>query len=85
DRFKVRADIKQRLTESFETALRLSDGLALVAPHNSPDPTTDIAFSARMACPHCGYSLEDLEPRLFSFNSPSGACPSCDGLGMLQV
>ena len=83
DRFKVRADIKQRITESFETALRLSDGLALVAPHNAEG--AEITFSARMACPHCGYSLEDLEPRLFSFNSPSGACPTCDGLGMLQV
>ena len=84
DRFKVRPDIKQRITESFETALRLSDGLALVAPHGS-DATQDITFSARMACPHCGYSLEDLEPRLFSFNSPSGACATCDGLGQLQV
>lgn len=84
DRFKVRPDIKQRITESFETALRLSDGLALVAPHGS-DATPDITFSARMACPHCGYSLEDLEPRLFSFNSPSGACATCDGLGQLQV
>jgi len=85
DRFKVRPDIKQRITESFETALRLSDGLALVAPHGSGDATPDITFSARMACPHCGYSLEDLEPRLFSFNSPSGACATCDGLGQLQV
>jgi len=85
DRFKVRPDIKQRITESFETALRLSDGLALVAPHVASDATPDITFSARMACPHCGYSLEDLEPRLFSFNSPSGACATCDGLGQLQV
>jgi len=85
DRFKVRPDIKQRITESFETALRLSDGLALVSPHVAAAATPDITFSARMACPHCGYSLEDLEPRLFSFNSPSGACASCDGLGVLQV
>ncbi|MDP3295296.1 MAG: excinuclease ABC subunit UvrA, partial [Nevskia sp.] len=143
DRFKVRPDagasdgvnnnLKQRITESFETALRLSDGLALVAQHGAPSPALglsgsdieslpdlakrplpqgergdkqkpptplplrerdssrseqgegDITFSARMACPHCGYSLEDLEPRLFSFNSPSGACASCDGLGVLQV
>ena len=84
DRFKVRPDIKQRITESFETALRMSDGLALIAPHGA-GTEPDITFSARMACPHCGYSLEDLEPRLFSFNSPSGACPSCDGLGILQV
>jgi excinuclease ABC subunit A len=91
DRFKVRPDAKQRLAESFETALRLSDGLALVAPHGEAkagapqDTPRDIPFSARMACPHCGYSLEELEPRLFSFNSPTGACPSCDGLGSLQV
>ncbi|MDB5986116.1 MAG: Excinuclease subunit [Nevskia sp.] len=87
DRFKVRADIKQRITESFETALRLSDGLALIAPYGADAKvaTPDITFSSRMACPHDGYSLEDLEPRLFSFNSPTGACPTCDGLGMLQV
>jgi excinuclease ABC subunit A len=85
DRFKVRPDIKQRITESFETALRLSDGLALIAPHGAAAEPADISFSARMACPHCGYSLEDLEPRLFSFNSPTGACPACDGLGMQQV
>jgi len=84
DRFKVRADAKQRLAESFETALRLSDGLAMVAPHGE-SKAAEIPFSARMACPHCGYSLEELEPRLFSFNSPTGACPTCDGLGSLQV
>ena len=91
DRFKVRPDAKQRLAESFETALRLSDGLAMVAPHGdakaaaAKDVVKDIPFSARMACPHCGYSLEELEPRLFSFNSPTGACSVCDGLGSLQV
>jgi excinuclease ABC subunit A len=85
DRFKVRPDIKQRITESFETALRLSDGLAMVAPHGAGAAGEEIAFSARMACPHCGYSIEELEPRLFSFNNPTGACPSCDGLGTLQV
>jgi len=84
DRFKVRPDIKQRITESFETALRLSDGLALIAPYGASE-AVEISFSARMACPHCGYSLEDLEPRLFSFNSPTGACSACDGLGMQQV
>jgi excinuclease ABC subunit A len=94
DRFKVRPragagdgaidpGFKQRLAESFETALRLSDGLAHVAPHNAEGQ--EITFSARMACPHCGYSIEELEPRLFSFNSPTGACPTCDGLGSLQV
>ncbi|MEW6167496.1 MAG: excinuclease ABC subunit UvrA [Pseudomonadota bacterium] len=91
DRFKVRADIKQRLAESFETTLRLSDGLALVVPHGAPAtpdsrlPIAGLTFSARMACPHCGYSLEELEPRLFSFNAPHGACPKCDGLGSLQT
>jgi excinuclease ABC subunit A len=86
DRFKVRPDIKQRITESFETALKLADGLVLVVPHAGvADASKEITFSARMACPHCGYSLEDLEPRLFSFNSPTGACPTCDGLGSLQV
>ena len=84
DRFKVRADLKQRLAESFETALRLSGGLAMVVPY--PDGThEDLLFSNRMSCPHCGYSLEELEPRLFSFNAPHGACPTCDGLGSLQV
>ncbi|TXH03855.1 MAG: excinuclease ABC subunit UvrA [Nevskiaceae bacterium] len=83
DRFKVRSDIKQRVTESFETALRLADGLALVAPHGGDGDT--LTFSSRMSCPHCGYSLEELEPRLFSFNNPTGACPKCDGLGALQI
>jgi excinuclease ABC subunit A len=84
DRFKVRSDLKQRLTESVETTLRLSDGLALVAPHG--DNKADIiTFSNRMACPHCGYSVPELEPRLFSFNAPHGACQTCDGLGNLQV
>ncbi|MGQ0622276.1 MAG: excinuclease ABC subunit UvrA [Panacagrimonas sp.] len=84
DRFKVRADIKQRLAESFETALRLSGGLVMVAPHGE-SKIAELLFSNRMSCPHCGYSLEELEPRLFSFNAPHGACPKCDGLGSLQV
>ncbi|HVT35237.1 MAG TPA: excinuclease ABC subunit UvrA [Nevskiaceae bacterium] len=84
DRFKVRPDAKQRLAESFETALRLTEGLAMVAPHGEAKGN-ELTFSSRMACPHCGYSLEELEPRLFSFNAPHGACPSCDGLGTLQV
>jgi len=84
DRFKIRADIKQRITESFETALRMGDGLAYVAPHGDTQGEP-VAFSARMSCPHCGYSLEELEPRLFSFNAPHGACPKCDGLGQMQV
>src|SRR5688572_2945203 len=83
DRFKVRPDAKQRLAESFETALRLGEGLAYVAPHGtSGEP---LMFSQRMACPHCGYSVPELEPRLFSFNAPHGACPKCDGLGALQI
>ncbi|HEU0195705.1 MAG TPA: excinuclease ABC subunit UvrA, partial [Nevskiaceae bacterium] len=86
DRFKVRAELRQRLTESFETALRLSDGLALAGPHGEDvDPKAELTFSARMACPRCGYSVGELEPRLFSFNSPHGACPTCDGLGHLEV
>ncbi|WP_411887901.1 excinuclease ABC subunit UvrA [Hydrocarboniphaga effusa] len=85
DRFKVRPDIKQRLAESFETALRMSEGIALIAPHSGDAEASLQTFSARMSCPHCGYSLEELEPRLFSFNAPHGACPKCDGLGSLQV
>ena len=84
DRFKVRGDIKQRLAESFETALRMSGGLAMVVPYGE-SKDEDLLFSNRMSCPHCGYSLEELEPRLFSFNAPHGACPTCDGLGNMQV
>ncbi|MCG8428409.1 MAG: excinuclease ABC subunit UvrA [Chromatiales bacterium] len=86
DRFKVRADgeLAQRLAESFETALNLSDGLARIASMDSQSGQEDIIFSAKFACPVCGYSLQELEPRLFSFNNPTGACPSCDGLGVEQ-
>jgi excinuclease ABC subunit A len=83
DRFRVRADIQQRLAESFETALRLSDGLARIADMDTPEQA-ELVFSARFACPECGYSLSELEPRLFSFNNPAGACPECDGLGVRQ-
>ncbi|OGO92356.1 MAG: excinuclease ABC subunit A [Coxiella sp. RIFCSPHIGHO2_12_FULL_44_14] len=83
DRLKVRADIQQRLAESFETALRLSAGLALVAPL-SGEAILEQIFSAKYACPDCGYSIEELEPRLFSFNNPAGACTMCDGLGVRQ-
>jgi excinuclease ABC subunit A len=83
DRFKVRPDAAQRLAESFETALRLADGLAVIAPMQGK--AAEIVFSAKFACPHCGYSLAELEPRLFSFNSPIGACATCDGLGVLSV
>ena len=83
DRFKVREDIKLRLSESFETALRLSDGVAKVCFIDNP-AKEEIIFSARFACNYCGYSLNELEPRLFSFNNPVGACPDCDGLGITQ-
>lgn len=82
DRFKVRPDITQRLSESFENALNLAEGIAVVA---SMDSTFDeLTFSSKFACPECGYSLSELEPRLFSFNNPVGACSSCDGLGVDQ-
>jgi len=83
DRFKVRPDVGQRLAESFETALRLADGIAHVAYMDEPNKP-EIAFSSKFACPVCGYSLSELEPRLFSFNNPMGACPGCDGLGVRQ-
>ena len=83
DRFKVRDDLAQRLAESFETALELSDGIASIADMDARD-APELNFSAKFACPHCGYSLSELEPRLFSFNSPQGACGSCDGLGIRQ-
>ena len=83
DRFRVRPDLGPRLAESFETALSLADGRAAVAAIDAAGGTTgeDHVFSARFACPECGYSIPELEPRLFSFNSPAGACPACDGLG----
>lgn len=82
DRFKVRDDIAQRLAESFETALNLADGTAMI--HFMDGEQEDMAFSSRFACPVCGYSLSELEPRMFSFNNPAGACPTCDGLGIQQ-
>ncbi|TQP36037.1 excinuclease ABC subunit UvrA [Vibrio cholerae] len=82
DRFKVRSDLQQRLAESFETALELSGGIVVVTPMEG-DGEEQI-FSANFACPHCGYSMRELEPRLFSFNNPAGACPTCDGLGVQQ-
>ena len=83
DRFKVRADLSQRLAESFETALRLGDGVARIAFLEEPD-REELVFSDKFACTVCGYSLSELEPRLFSFNNPAGACPACDGLGVKQ-
>ena len=83
DRFKIRADIQQRLAESFETALRLSEGIAWILPwRGEAEPEV---FSSQFACPVCGYSINDMEPRLFSFNSPHGACSGCDGLGSQSV
>lgn len=83
DRFKVKGDVKQRLAESVETTLALTNGIVHVAFIDEPKRDS-LVFSANFACHLCGYSLEELEPRLFSFNSPIGACQSCDGLGMKQ-
>ncbi|WP_299256093.1 excinuclease ABC subunit UvrA [uncultured Kushneria sp.] len=82
DRLKIRQDIEQRLAESFETALGLADGAAVL--HFMDGDREDMIFSSRFACPICGYSIAELEPRMFSFNNPAGACPSCDGLGVHQ-
>ena len=83
DRFKVRADLATRLAESFETTLDLSGGTAIVADMDD-SAAEELLFSANFACPICGYSMSELEPRLFSFNNPAGACPTCDGLGVQQ-
>ncbi|GAA0823189.1 excinuclease ABC subunit UvrA [Colwellia asteriadis] len=83
DRLKVRDDIQLRLSESFETALSLTAGTAKIAFMDEPD-REELLFSANFACPHCGYSMQELEPRLFSFNNPAGACQTCDGLGIEQ-
>jgi excinuclease ABC subunit A len=84
DRFKVRPDLKLRLAESIETALHLSDGIVKVASIDPESGFDEMRFSANFACPECGYSISELEPRLFSFNSPVGACPECDGIGTMQ-
>tara|TARA_R110000824_G_scaffold281470_1_gene469773 strand:- start:3288 stop:6116 length:2829 start_codon:yes stop_codon:yes gene_type:complete len=83
DRFKVRPDLSQRLAESFETALQIASGLA-IASYMDEGAGEDMVFSSLFACPECGHSITELEPRLFSFNNPAGACESCDGLGMKQ-
>jgi len=83
DRFKVRDDVAQRLAESFETAIALSGGNAIIADMDDTK-AEELLFSANFACPVCGYSMPELEPRLFSFNNPAGACPTCDGLGVQQ-
>ncbi len=82
DRFKVRDDLQQRLAESFETTLELADGSAMISFMEGDEE--DIIFSANFACPLCGYSMQEIEPRIFSFNNPAGACQTCDGLGVQQ-
>jgi excinuclease ABC subunit A len=85
DRLRIRPDAQQRLSESLETALKLTGGTARLAPYDAEKPAKpadEVLFSARQACPVCGYSVAALEPKMFSFNSPAGACPSCDGLGL---
>ena len=84
DRVRTRIEMQQRLAESFETALDLADGIAVVARLDDVDGMEDMVFSSQFACPLCGYSISDLEPRLFSFNNPAGACQDCDGLGVKQ-
>ena len=84
DRLRVRADVARRLAESFETALKLSGGRAQIGWIDAPE-RPELSFSALFACPHCGYSVPELEPRLFSFNNPAGACPSCHGLGSIAA
>ncbi len=84
DRLAARPDSKQRLAESFETALRIADGRAIAVERRGDDETEHL-FSAKYACPICGYSFAEIEPRLFSFNSPAGACPDCDGIGTIDV
>ncbi len=83
DRFKVRPEIKQRLAESFETSIRIANGLAIIAPYQ--EEGVERLLSANFSCPECGYSLGELQPKLFSFNNPTGACPTCDGLGSRQI
>ncbi len=83
DRLRVRDDAQQRLAESFETAISLADGVARVS-FIDDEKAKELVFSARFACPHCGYSINELEPRMFSFNNPAGACTECDGLGVKQ-
>lgn len=83
DRFRIRDDLKTRLADSFETAVQVSDGIAAVSFMDEEDKP-DLLFSARFACPECGHSIQELEPRMFSFNNPAGACQKCDGLGIQQ-
>ena len=82
DRFRIRPDLITRLADSFETAVQAADGIAAIS--FADDETEDLLFSSRFACPQCGHSIQELEPRFFSFNNPAGACQSCDGLGLRQ-
>jgi excinuclease ABC subunit A len=84
DRLKIKPGLEQRLAESFETAIQLADGLAMVSLGDDEEKSKDLVFSALFACPKCGHSISELEPRLFSFNNPAGACSGCDGLGLKQ-
>jgi len=86
DRLKIKPGLEQRLAESFETAIQLADGLALVSvsDEDGEELPDDLVFSSLFACPQCGHSISELEPRLFSFNNPAGACSTCDGLGVKQ-
>jgi len=84
DRIRVRDDLKQRLAESFETAITLTEGIVVVSPMDEDSTLEEKLFSSRYSCPYCDYSLQELEPRMFSFNNPNGACPECDGLGVSQ-
>lgn len=85
DRLKIRADVRQRVADSLETALKYAEGLAIVAPMDEHQATDELLFSSHYSCPHCGYSISELEPRNFSFNNPHGSCPRCEGLGVLMV
>ena len=84
DRFRIKPGLEQRLAESFETALELGEGFVRVCALDNDSMSSDILFSSRFACPKCGFAIEELEPRLFSFNNPVGACLSCDGLGIAE-
>ena len=85
DRIKVRQDLKQRLADSFETALKYSDGLAVACPMDEHKKEDEVLFSSHYSCPICGYSIPELEPRDFSFNNPHGSCPKCEGLGVMMI
>ena len=85
DRLKIRPDIRQRVADSVETALKYADGLCCAVPMEEHKKEEELLFSSKYSCPECGYSIPELEPRDFSFNNPHGACPKCDGLGQMMV